>query len=353
MIVRGIEKLVHSNIIDPGRFALLAHAASVDESFRYSRNVLGERFPDRLKRIFSPQHGLMGAEQANMVESPDGETGSGIKVVSLYSGKRKPDVQDLEDIETIIVDIQDVGARYYTYIYTMAYIMKTASDCGKRVIVADRPNPLGGTSVYGNINKLRSFVGMYPLAVQYGLTIGELAKFFNEEFEIGCDLTVVRMSGWERELTIFEDRERWVPTSPNMPHPETVQVYPGGCLLEGTNLSEGRGTTMPFKILGAPFVKTHILENWLKTEGLQGARFRPLSFRPMFDKFAGELCHGLFVHVIDQKNFNPYLTYIAIIKGVCHLWRREFEWKLPPYEYEYDELPIDILTGDRTSVLAT
>jgi len=343
----GLEEFIKDNR-DIGNFAILSNSASVNGNLKYSWELLDEKFPGRLKRIFSPQHGLMGTEQANMIETPDRESGyPGVGVISLYAETRKPEVRYLTDVDEVIIDLQDIGAKYYTYIYTMAAVMERAAEVGKKVVVLDRPNPIGGIKTYGNVNRLRSFVGMYPIPVQHGMTIGELAGIFNFEFKINCEMEVVRMKGWKRKFTALDKSTVWVPPSPNIPVPETAFVYPGGCLLEGTGISEGRGTTRPFESVGAPFIDSKELIRELEGEKLQGVYFREISFKPWFDKFRGEICNGIFVHVTDREEFNPYLTYLSLIKIMFKFYGDKFKWASPPYEYEYRELPFDILAGDR------
>jgi uncharacterized protein YbbC (DUF1343 family) len=229
----------------------------------------------------------------------------------------------------------------------MAYAMQACARDGKRMVVLDRPNPINGTAVQGNVLNPRysSFVGLYPLAVRHGMTSGELALLMNKEFHIECRLEVVAMKGWRRSMWFDQTGLPWVIPSPNMPTLETATVYPGGCLTEGTNLSEGRGTTRPFELIGAPFIKPRALIEKLERERLRGVRFRPLYFQPVFNKWAGELCGGIQVHVTDRKLFDPFLTYIAIIRAARQLHPSRFEWRKPPYEYESEKLPIDILFG--------
>ena len=246
-----------------------------------------------------------------------------------------------------MVDLQDVGARYYTFVWTMALAMRAAAPSGLPVIVLDRPNPLGGERLEGNLPDPRfaSFVGLYPLPTRHGMTIGELASYLNDTHGLGCDLTVVPMLGWRRAMRWEDTGLPWVAPSPNMPTPDTARVYPGGCLVEGTNLSEGRGTTRPFEWVGAPFLDGERLERALTRRRLPGARFRAIGFEPAFHKWKGERCGGVQVHVTDPDRFRPVATYLAIIAEARRQSPRRFRWRKPPYEFERRKLPIDLLGG--------
>jgi len=246
-----------------------------------------------------------------------------------------------------VLDLQDVGARYYTFVWTMALVMRAAAAAGVDVIVLDRPNPLGGARVEGNVADpaYASFVGLYPLAIRHGMTIGELAVYLNVTHDLACPLTVVRMRGWRRMMRWEDTGLPWVAPSPNMPTPDTARVYPGGCLYEGTNLSEGRGTTRPFEWVGAPYLDADAYADALAALRLPGAVFRPARFTPMFHKWAGRLCDGVQIHVTDVERFKPYLTGLALIAVARRLAPRGFAWRQPPYEFEREKLPIDILCG--------
>jgi len=246
-----------------------------------------------------------------------------------------------------VVDLQDVGSRYYTYVYTMLHVLEACARDGKRVLVLDRPNPLGGEGVGGNVLDLRyvSFVGLHTLAVRHGMTIGELALMFREERRLDVDLHVVRMRGWSRAMPFEETGLPWVLPSPNMPTVDTAFVYPGGCLIEGTNLSEGRGTTRPFELVGAPWIDGARLADTLGREDLAGVSFRPVAFTPTFHKHAGSLCEGVQVHVGDRRRFDAFLSYLMLIHHARRQDPRSFAWREPPYEYETHKLPFDILCG--------
>jgi uncharacterized protein YbbC (DUF1343 family) len=278
---------------------------------------------------------------------------SGLDIKSLY-GKNKdslvPDPALLHDIDNLVFDIQDIGSRYYTFIYTMANCMIICKQAGTRMVVCDRPNPINGTSVEGNLvgEAWRSFVGQYPLPNRHGMTVGELARLFNEHFGIHCDLTVVPMSGWSREMWYDQTGMIWTPPSPNMPTLATATVYPGMCLIEGTLLSEGRGTTLPFEQIGAPFIDPHKLVARLETDShlLPGVFFRPQYFKPMFQKHAGEVCAGLQLHITDRDQFKPLLTTLALLRAIAEIYPDQLQWRTEPYEFVSDRLAIDLLYGN-------
>jgi uncharacterized protein YbbC (DUF1343 family) len=255
----------------------------------------------------------------------------------------------MSEIEVLLYDLQDVGTRVYTFVYTMAYCMEACARFGKRCIVLDRPNPINGLRVEGNIlePEYASFVGRYPIPMRHGMTVGELALLFNRQFGIGCDLTVVPMQGWKRAMWFEDCGLPWVQPSPNLPTVDSTVVYPGMVLVEGTALSEGRGTTRPFEFIGAPYVNSRRLADYLNLLGLPGVYFRPAYFRPTFQKYAGVMCGGVQVHVLDRSSFEPYLAGISTIAAVNTLYPESFAWREPPYEYEYQKLPIEILCGGK------
>jgi uncharacterized protein YbbC (DUF1343 family) len=260
---------------------------------------------------------------------------------------RKPLPEMLEEVDALVFDIQDTGTRVYTFIYTMALAMEAAREQGKKFVVLDRPNPIGGLQTEGNIlePQYRSFVGMYPIPMRHGMTVGELAGMFNSEFRIDCDLEVIKMEGWQREMYFEDTGLAWVMPSPNMPTVDTAVVYPGSVMIEGTLVSEGRGTTRPFEITGAPYIDPVALAEELNRENLSGVVFRPLHFQPTFHKFAGALCGGVQLHVVDRTRFNPVITGVALISAMRRLYPNDFGWQKPPYEYVFDRLPIDVIAG--------
>jgi uncharacterized protein YbbC (DUF1343 family) len=347
----GLEALVNGACpaLQGKSLGLLVNPASVDRRFDPSSLVIDRVFPDHIKALFTPQHGYYGAKQDNMVPSEDTtDPLLGVPVFSLYGQGRKPTEETLEPIDTLVIDLQDVGCRVYTFIHTMALCMEAAAEHQKAIVVLDRPNPLGGESMEGNCLKPEclSFVGMYPIPMRHGLTMGEMALLLNKHFGIGCDLTVVPMKGWKREM-LFEDTGLpWVAPSPNLPTPNSAKVYPGQVLWEGTTLSEGRGTTKPFEVFGAPFLDVYRLKDRLSRRDLAGVHLRPLAFEPAWNKWKGRLCHGFQLHVLQPKRYRPYEISLTILQGVFSLHPDEFQWKPPPYEYEFEKLPFDLIAGD-------
>jgi uncharacterized protein YbbC (DUF1343 family) len=330
------------------RAGLLIHPASVNRRVEHSSDIFARSRKCELKAFFGPQHGIRGETQDNMVEW-EGFTDrtTGLPVYSLYGKTRQPVPAMISDIDLVVIDMQDIGARYYTFIWTMALVMKACDAQGKKVVVLDRPNPIGGRLIEGPVLRpeFRSFVGLHPLPARHGMTIGEISLYLRDCFYPGLDLRVIPMRGWKRTMRFEDTGLPWVLPSPNMPTVDTAIVYPGMCLLEATNLSEGRGTTRPFEIFGAPFVDPHLLRARLDCLKLPGVLFRPLYFLPTFHKHAGKLCGGAQIHVTDRKRFRPFKTAIGILKTLLELFPGEFRWKNPPYEYEEKLLPIDILCG--------
>ncbi len=307
----------------------------------------------KLNALFAPEHGLYGIAQ-DMIEIKDEvDPVSGLTISSLYGHSEdtlEPDPAELADIDNLIFDIQDVGARYYTFIYTMAKCMDICKKSGTRMIVCDRPNPINGTILEGNLvsEDCRSFVGQYPLPNRHGMTVGELALYFNHEIDIGCELKVVPMTGWTRDQWYDQTGLTWVAPSPNMPTLETATVYPGMCLIEGTQLSEGRGTTLPFETFGAPYIAPNKLLLRIRKDlkDLPGVLFRPHFSQPMFQKHQGKVCGGLQIHVTDRNKFKPLLTSIALLRAIVELYPEEFKWRTEPYEFVSDRLAIDLLYGN-------
>ena len=333
------------------RLGLLSNQASLDRRLRSAETVLSELFPGQLKALFGPQHGHGGEDQDNMVETDHAfDPHSMLPVFSLYSGVREPLPHMLEPIDALIIDLQDVGTRVYTFASTMLACLRAASRAGKRVVILDRPNPLGGQIVEGNLlsPELYSFVGSYALPMRHGLTMGEMAGIFDHVFSLGCDLNVVPMKGWRRSMIWQETGLRWVMPSPNMPVPETAQVYPGQVLWEGTNVSEGRGACRPFEMFGAPFLDTRNVVKGIGKKELQGCVLQEISFRPTFHKWQGEICRGFMIHITRPGSYRPYSLSLALLRETLNLHRPDFAWKEPPYEYEYERLPIDLILGDST-----
>jgi uncharacterized protein YbbC (DUF1343 family) len=301
-----------------------------------------------LAAIFGPQHGFRSDVQDNMVETPHrDDPRRRVPIYSLYSETREPTAEMLRGLDVLVIDLQDIGARIYTYIYTMANCLRAAARHGVPVIVCDRPNPIGGTAVEGSRLEpgWESFVGLFPIPMRHGMTIGELANLFNDAFGIGAPLEVARMEGWTRDMYADATDLPWVMPSPNMPTLDTAIVYPGTVLFEGTMISEGRGTTRPFELVGAPWIDAERFAAEMNALGLPGAFFRPAGFEPTFQKHAKQPCGGCQIHVTDRRTFRPVMTGAALI----HMFRRfdpgRFAWRQPPYEYEHEKMPIDILAG--------
>ena len=345
----GLDVLVSrlGSMLAGRRVGLLCHQASVTRDLTHAADAIRRLRRVRLTALFAPEHGLAGAAQDHAHIGAEYDRARRLCVHSLYGKRLEPTPAMLRDIDVMVVDLQDVGARYYTFAWTTVLTMRACARAGKPVIVLDRPNPLGGERLEGNWpdGRFPSFVGLHPLPIRHGMTIAELAAYHNETQEIGCDLTVVPMAGWGRAM-LWEDTELpWVAPSPNMPTPDTARVYPGGCLLEGTNLSEGRGTTRPFEWVGAPYLDGERLAAALERRGLPGVRFRPAAFEPAFHKWARRTCGGVQVHVTDWDRFRSFGAYLALIIEARRQAPRAFRWKRPPYEFQWKRLPIDLLCG--------
>lgn len=330
------------------RAGLLTHPASVNHRLDHAIDLFIKSRKIKLKVLFGPQHGIRGETQDNMIEwkgFKDQKTG--LSVYSLYSNTRKPEPSMLDDIDVIVVDLQDIGSRYYTFIWTMDLCMEACLEMNKSIVILDRPNPINGSITEGPVLDLEyaSFVGRRALPVRHGMTTGEIGNYLKNEYYPKLDFHIIPMKGWRRKMWFDETGLPWVMPSPNMPTLDTATVYPGMCLLEGTNLSEGRGATRPFEIFGAPFIDPEYLIKALKTFRLSGVLFRPLYFQPTFQKYRGEVCGGSQIHVTDRNRFKPFKTGVAILKAVHDLYPDDFRWKGPPYEYETVRMPIDILAG--------
>lgn len=350
MITIGLEVLLDTwtAALQGKRLGLLTNQASVNRRLVHNRLLLQQKFGAGLTTLFSPQHGFYSEKQDNMIESDHSvDDDTGLPVFSLYGKLRKPSREMLSEIDVLLIDLLDVGTRVYTFIYTMAYCMEAAAEYGKKIIVLDRPNPIGGNMVEGNLlePECRSFVGLYEIPMRHGLTIGELALFLNAEYKLGVDLEVVPMQGWRRDMSFRDTGFPWIFPSPNMPSPETAQVYPGQVIWEGTNISEGRGTTLPFEVFGAPFFEHQEILDHLKNTDLPGCYLRPLVFQPTSGKWATEVCTGFQMHVTDSAAFMPYRTSLALLQAVRQLYPEDFQYKEPPYEYEYIRLPMDCILG--------
>ena len=346
----GLEVLLTEQVslLRNARVGLICNPAAVDHAFRHAADLFHEHDQINLTALFGPQHGIRGETQDNMIEWQSfRDARTGVMAYSLYGETRKPSAEMLDDLDVLVFDVPDVGTRVYTFIYTMALAMQAAKEAGKRVVILDRPNPINGIGIEGDLLERghESFVGMYPIPMRHGMTVGELARMFNQAFGIGCDLTVVPMQGWRRAYWFDETDAPWVMPSPNIPTPDTAVVYPGMVYVEGTTLSEGRGTTRPFEIVGAPAADAYELAAALNGLSLPGVYFRPHSFQPTFQKHAGTLCHGVQLHVTDRAAFKPVITGIAFIKLMRDLYPAGFGWQEKPYEYAFGRISFDVIAG--------
>jgi uncharacterized protein YbbC (DUF1343 family) len=332
------------------RCGLVCNQASVNDRLTPAWKICSEVLGERLVALFGPQHGFESTVQDNMIETGHGtHVPTGLPVYSLYSETREPTPTMLSGLDTIIVDLQIIGCRVYTYKYTLAACLRAAKRYGKRVVVLDRPNPLGGIFVEGNRLNLavKSFVGEFPIPMRHGMTAGEAAQLFNRS--IGAELQVLTLDGWNPAHVWTDLHRPWVITSPNMPTAECAYTFPGTVLYEGTNLSEGRGTTLPFLFIGAPYIKSaqSFADLVLKhaRSSVRGMHLRPTVFQPTFQKWSGKDCAGFQIHVLDPHVMQPYYLGLAILRAAIELGGSQFGWKSPPYEYETKKDPIDLLLG--------
>jgi uncharacterized protein YbbC (DUF1343 family) len=348
----GLERLLDEpqRWLGRARVGLVANPTTVDRRLAHGVDLIHGHPKIDLRLLFGPEHGIRGAAQ-DMVHVDDmRDPVTGLPEVSLY-GKTfeslSPTAAHLSQIDVLIVDVQDIGARYYTYAATMALCMRAARPAGVKVLVLDRPNPIGGLQIEGGglDPGLENFCGLYPVPQRHALSIGELARLYNDTFDIGCELEVVACEGWRREQYYDECDLPWVMPSPNIPTLDTTIVYPGMCLLEGTNLSEGRGTPRPFELFGAPFIDGRALADELRRYDFPGVLFRPCTIEPTFHKFAGQRCGAVQLHVTDRRAFQSYRTGLAVLIAVKRLWPEAFAWRTEPYEFRDDVPAIDLLTG--------
>jgi uncharacterized protein YbbC (DUF1343 family) len=347
-VALGSDRLLDSDRLSGRRVGVVCNPASIDGRFRHVADRLASDSRLRLGALFGPQHGFRSDVQENMIETGHSrDEARRLPVYSLYSETREPTGDMLRDLDVLVVDLQDVGTRIYTYIYTMAYCLRAARRHGVKVIVCDRPNPIGGDAVEGPMLDagFESFVGLYPIPMRHGMTIGELARLFNEHFGIGADLEVIAMDGWRRHIYADETDLPWVLPSPNIPTVDSAVVYPGTVLFEGTNVSEGRGTTRPFELVGAPWVTAERFADGLNALTLPGVHFRPAVFEPTFHKHAKTTCGGCQIHVLDRRLFRSVETGVALLAAFRAASPDAFAWREPPYEYEPEKPPIDILAG--------
>jgi uncharacterized protein YbbC (DUF1343 family) len=343
----GSDILLDSGRLRGLRVGVVCNPASIDQRFRHAIDSLAHADGVTLAAIFGPQHGFRSDVQDNMIETPHRDDAARrVPIYSLYSETREPTAEMLRGVDALVIDLQDIGARIYTYIYTMANCLRAAARHRVPVIVADRPNPIGG-DIEGEslVPGYESFVGQFPIPMRHGMTMGELARLFNEHFGIGASLEVVRMEGWHRAMYADDTRLPWVMPSPNMPTLDTAIVYPRTVQFEGVMISEGRGTTRPFELVGAPWIDAERFAAAMNALQLPGVYFRPAVFEPTFQKYAKQPCGGAQVHVTDRRAFRPVITGAALIHTFRRLDPAKFAWRQPPYEYEHDKLPIDILAG--------
>ncbi|HZY86973.1 MAG TPA: DUF1343 domain-containing protein [Gemmataceae bacterium] len=337
------------------KVGLVTHPAAVDGRLRHAGELLAAAPGVHLAALFGPEHGLTGEAQ-DLVGVPGGAD-SGLRVHSLYGDtfdSLQPTEEQLRGLDALVIDLQDVGSRYYTFQATMLFCVEAAARLGLKAVVLDRPNPLGGAAVEGPTLRpgYESFVGIHPVVTRHGLTVGELARLYQAERGIGGDVEVVPCEGWRRDADFDRTGLPWVLPSPNMPTLDTAFVYPGQCLLEGTNLSEGRGTTRPFELCGGPGVDARKLCQRLRDEGWPGVAFRPARFRPTFQKHAGRTCGGLQLHVTDREAFRPVRTGLAVLAALRDLSGEAFAWRREPYEFVADKPAIDLLFGSDRERLA-
>jgi uncharacterized protein YbbC (DUF1343 family) len=346
----GIDHLLGRDrqLVAGRRIGVVCNPASIDGAFRHTADLLAADEEVTVAALFGPQHGFRSDLQDNMIETPHAhDARRRVPIYSLYSETREPTAEMLAGLDALVVDLQDVGTRVYTYIYTMANCMRAAARHGVRVIVCDRPNPIGGEAIEGTLLQpsCASFVGQFPIPLRHGMTIGELARLFNDDFGLGCDLAVVPLEGWRRSMYHDETGLPWVIPSPNLPTLDSAIVYPGAVLFEGTKLSEGRGTTRPFELVGAPWIDGDRLAAAMNEKGLAGVHFRPVFFEPTFQKHARQTCGGCQIHVTDRRAFRPVRAAIELLAEFRRQAPDRFAWRQPPYEYEHDKEPIDILYG--------
>ncbi len=352
MVESGLERVVRGDVRLPAgaRLGLLANPTAVDRQYRHAADLLAAMSGLELCALFGPEHGLRGDAQDMISVDTALDSKTKLPVHSLYGkdeASLSPSAASLEGLDVLLFDIQDVGSRYYTYVWTLVLAMRACAKRGVKVVVLDRPNPIGGHLVEGGAieDAYRSFVGLKSLPNRHGLTAGEIARFALDTEKLDLELDVVICKGWQRNQWYDQTGLPWVLPSPNMPTLDTALVYPGMCLVEGTELSEGRGTTRPFEISGAAFIDSDRLADLLNGQNLPGTRFRPLYFTPTFHKFGGKQCGGVQIHVTDREAYRPYQTGVAFLWAVRKLWPNDFAWRQRVYEFRDDVPAIDLLTG--------
>ena len=344
MVTLGNERLFDDeqfDLIRGQRIGLITNHSGVDSQLRATADRLHETDGCDLVALFGPEHGIRGDVADGAVVTTDRDPQTGVTAHSLYGETNKPDEHMLDRIDVMLFDIQDVGVRFYTYLYTMSLSMEACAARNIPFLLLDRPNPIGGIQIAGRVldPPFASFVGLYPIPVQYGMTIGEIARLFNETFAIDADLHVVPLQGWKRDLFWEDTGLPWVYPSPNMPTVDTAVIYPGMCFFEGTNLSEGRGTVKPFEQVGAPFVDAYRLADYLNQLELPGVLFRPVYFQPSFGKHADQVCQGVQLHILDRSSFQAVRTGFEVIDAARRLFPDDFAWRIPGKGiYNFDRL---------------
>lgn len=349
-ITLGLEACLAEppSLLRRARFALLTNQAAVDRRFRPAFELLARAFPGRLAALFGPQHGLWSTHQDNMIETPHGrDSRLAVPVHSLYSETRRPTDEMLDGLDALVVDLPDVGVRVYTYVWTLLHCIEACARRSMPVLVLDRPNPLGGVVVEGPRLEpaFRSFVGRASVPMRHALTMGELARWLGGRTRPEADVRVVPVEGWSREDLLPATGRAWVPPSPNLPRFEGALLYPGMVLVEGTTLSEGRGTTTPFEIAGAPSIDAWMLRDAMEEWPVEGVAVRPVVFRPTFQKWEERDCQGVFLHATDPDRLRSWRLALILLDRVRRLWPDGYRWLQPPYEYEAERMPIDILSG--------
>jgi uncharacterized protein YbbC (DUF1343 family) len=351
MVKSGLEVFLEQfpSELSGKRIGVLCHAASITRDYSHITDILFTERKCMVSAIFGPQHGLFGQTQDNMIEwTGENHPKYKIPVFSLYGEYRKPTRDMLQNIDALVIDLQDVGARLYTYAWTVKLCMEACSEAGIAVWLLDRPNPIAAIDFDGPVLKEEffTFVGGASIPLCHRMTLGEIAIWIREKYLNTCDLKVIRMKNWSRSMMFYDTRLPWVIPSPNMPTMNTAIVYPGSVLIEALNLSEGRGTTLPFELMGAPFINPYHLVANLTSRKIPGCIFRIHNFIPTFNKFSGEFCNGIQIHVTDIKTFRPVITIIEILEAIIQTSPDSLKFNKPPYEYEYHLMPFDILSGD-------
>lgn len=352
MVITGLESILDSfpSKLKGKRIGILCHAPSITKEFSHIIDIFSQRKDCKLSAIFGPQHGIHGQTQDNMIEwQSQRHPILNIPLYSLYGDHRKPSLEMLNDIDALVIDLQDIGARLYTYVWTVKLCIEACSELGIPVWILDRPNPIGRISFDGPVLKEKyfTFVGGACIPLCHRMTIGEMALWIKEKYYPMCDLNIVWMKNWTRFSLYSETKLPWVLPSPNMPTVQTAIVYPGTVLIEALNLSEGRGTTIPFELFGAPFIDSPRLKKNLDNRKIPGCAFRTHSYIPTFHKFSGELCHGIQIHVTDINKYKPVTTALEIFDAIIETSPHDsLSFNLPPYEYENNLMPFDILSGD-------